>query len=98
PSVLVNRLDPLCPEALLLLHALAASGAVKDNLRLYLESLQYVRPRLRGGILKQLGLEPGPLYGQIMEALRRALLDGKVRTEDEELDFILTYLKRQKEA
>ncbi len=98
PSELVNRLDPLCPEALLLLHALAASRAVKDNLRLYLESLQYVRPRLRGGTLKQLGLEPGPLYGRIMEALRRALLDGKVRTEDEELDFILTYLKGQKEA
>lgn len=93
PAVLVNRLDPLCPEALLLLHALAASKAVQDNIRLYLESLQYVRPRLRGGTLKQLGLEPGPIYGEIMEALRRAVLDGKVRSEEEELDFVTAYLR-----
>ncbi|NLA11862.1 MAG: CBS domain-containing protein [Firmicutes bacterium] len=93
PAVLVNRLDPLCPEALLLLDALAASRAVKDNIRLYRESLQYVRPRLRGGTLKQLGLEPGPVYGEIIAELRGAVLDGRVRSEEEELAFVKAYLR-----
>lgn len=97
PSGLVNRLDPLCPEALLLLYALATSRAVKGNIKLYLESLQYVRPRLRGGSLKQLGIQPGPLYGEILEALRRAVLDGELRSEDEELDFVISYLERREE-
>lgn len=98
PSVLVNRLDPLSPEALLLLYALARNRAVQDNLRLYLESLQYVRPRLRGGALKELGLQPGPLFGEILNALRRAVLDGELRSYDEELNFVKSYLERREEA
>lgn len=97
PSVLVNRLDPLCPESLLLLYALAMSRAVKDNIKLYLESLQHVRPRLRGGSLRQLGLQPGPLYGEILGALHQAVLDGELRSKDEELDFVISYLERRRE-
>ena len=98
PSVLVGRLDPLYPEALFLLYALATSRAVKDNIRLYLESLQHVRPRLRGSSLEELGLQPGPLYGEIMKELRRAVLDGELRSAEEELDFIVSYLELQKEG
>ncbi len=97
PSILVNRLDPLAPESLLLLHALAKNRAVQDNVRLYLESLQHVRPRLRGGALKELGLQPGPLFGEILSALRRAVLDGELRSYDEELDFVHSYLQQRKE-
>lgn len=97
PSVLVNRFDPLSPESLLLLFALARGGILRDSIRLYLDSLQYVRPRLRGGSLKKLGLQPGPLMGEILEALRRAVLDGKLRNDDEELDFVISYLEHGKE-
>lgn len=98
PSVLVDRLDPLSPEALSLLYALATGAAVRDNLRLYLESLQFVRPRLRGGSLKELELKPGPLFGEIMAALRRAVLDGELRGEEEERRFVLSYLQQRKEG
>ena len=98
PSVLVNRLDPLGSEALFLIYALATSRAVKDNIRLYLESLQHVRPRLRGSSLEELGLQPGPLYGEIMKELRRAVLDGELRSAEEVLDFIVSYLELQKEG
>jgi len=98
PGALVDRLDTLCPEALCLLYALTTSSAVKDNLRLYLESLQFVRPRLRGNSLQELGLQPGPLYGEIMGELRRAVLDGELRGEDEELRFVRSYLQRRKEG
>lgn len=94
PSLLVNRLDPLFPETILLLYALAGNRVLRDHLRLYLESLRHVRPRLRGGALKELGLQPGPLFGEILDALRRAVLDGELRSYDEELDFVTSYLER----
>ena len=97
PSTLVNRLDPLSPEALLLLYALARNRNLQDNVRLYLESLQHVRPRLRGGALKELGLQPGPLFGEILSALRQAVLDGELRSYDEELEFVESYLERRRE-
>ncbi len=93
-SAVVNRLDPLPGEALVLLYAEAPERAIKDYVQLYLDSLQHVRPRLRGGDLKQLGLEPGPLYGIIMDKLREAILDGKVRTPAEEREFIAWFLDR----
>ncbi|MGB4682577.1 MAG: CBS domain-containing protein [Firmicutes bacterium] len=95
PSVLVEKLDPLRREALLLLYALAGSKTLQDHIRVYLESLQYVRPRLRGGALKELGLQPGPLYGEILRRLRRAVLDGEVRSYEEELVFVKSYLERR---
>ena len=94
PSLLVNRLDPLFPETILLLCALSENRVLRDHLRLYLESLRHVRPRLRGGALKELGLQPGPLFGEILGALRRAVLDGELRSYDEELDFVTSYLER----
>lgn len=95
PGRLVNLLDPLFPETILLLHALAGSSTLRDHLKLYLESLRHIRPRLRGGALKKLGLQPGPLFGEILEALRRAVLDGELRSYDEELEFVTRYLERR---
>lgn len=96
-SVIVNRFDPLPNETLLLLYALTADRKIKEYIKLYLDSLKHVRPRLKGSDLKQLGLEPGPLYGRIMENLREAILDGKVRTPGEELEYIDWFLGRLKE-
>lgn len=43
---------------------------------------------LGGHDLAALGLPRGPLYGQILEALRRARLDGEVSTREEELAWV----------
>jgi len=95
-STIVGCLEPLPGEALVLLYAEAPDRAVKDYVQLYLDSLQHVRPRLKGGDLKQFGLEPGPLYGRIMDKLRGAILDGKVRTPAEEREYIAWFLGQLK--
>ncbi len=97
PSRLVKRLEDFSVEALLLLHALSRSGKIKEYLRLYLDSLQHLRPRLKGGDLKKLGLEPGPQFQEILQKVRAALLDGQIRTPEEELQFVLSLLERRKE-
>jgi poly(A) polymerase len=45
-------------------------------------------PRLvSGDDLKQLGLRPGPLFGEILGAIEEAQLDGRVKTRDEALEM-----------
>jgi len=96
-SEIVNQLYPLPAEVLLFIYTLAEERRVKDYLKLYLDSLQFIRPKLKGGDLKRLGMKPGPLYGVILQELKEAVLDGKVRSYQEELDFVLSYLEEQRE-
>ncbi len=96
PSAVVAHLEPLPVEAILLAYALTESKGVKEHLKLYMDGLRYIRPRLRGGDLKELGVKPGPLYKKIIDSLKQAVLDGEVRTPQEELDYVINYLKAEK--
>ncbi|MGM0651656.1 MAG: CBS domain-containing protein [Bacillota bacterium] len=96
PSTVVNYLEPLPVEAILLVYTQTENSWVKENLKLYMDGLRYIRPRLRGGDLKELGVKPGPLYREIIDKLKQAVLDGEVRTPQEELDFVINYLEGEK--
>ena len=96
PSTVVRYLEPLPIEALMLAHALTESVAVRDHLKIYMDGLRYIRPRLDGGDLKKMGLEPGPRYRQIIDSLKQAVLDGEVNTPQEELDYVIKYLETEK--
>jgi len=65
-----------------------------DNVRLYLDRLRWVRPTVRGEFLKSKGVEPGPIYRQILDRLLYARLDGKIRTASEEEVMAKTLLSR----
>jgi len=96
PSNVVRYLEPLPLEALLLAHALTDSKLAREHLKIYMDGLRYIRPRLDGSDLKKMGLEPGPHYRQIIEHLTKAILDGEVRTPQEELDYVIKYLEAEK--
>jgi len=97
PSAVVNYLEPLPVEAILLAYTQTDNIKVREHLKLYMDGLRYIRPRLRGGDLKELGVKPGPLYREIIDNLKQAVLDGEVRTPQEELDFVINYLKQEQE-
>ena len=97
PSMVVRHLESLPVEALLLAHALSDDRVVKNHLKLYLDGLRYVRPRLNGSDLKKLGLKPGPRYRKIIESLKQAVLDGEVRTPQEELNYVISFLEADQE-
>lgn len=97
PSMVVRYLEPLPVEALLLAHALSDDQVARDHLKLYMDGLRYVRPRLSGSDLKKLGLEPGPRYRKIIESLKKAVLDGEVNTPQEELDYVIRFLETDQE-
>ncbi len=92
PGSVFNLLDPLPVETLLLLRAVAPNLKIKDYPQFYLDNLLKVQPNLSGSHLKEMGLTPGPLYGKILKELKEAVLEGRVRSIEEERNFVLSYL------
>jgi hypothetical protein len=45
-------------------------------------------PLLTGDDLRRHGVQPGPVFARLLEALRDAQLDGKVRDRNEALEFV----------
>lgn len=90
-SQLYRLLHPFTPYALEVGAALLqiqGLGEAAARVRYYLDALQAKKPQLDGEDLKRLGLKPGPQFGQILEALHAALLDGLVVTRADEEAFV----------
>jgi tRNA nucleotidyltransferase (CCA-adding enzyme) len=59
----------------------------EEHLHEYLETWQKIKPFTSGDDLKDIGLEPGPKYKEILSRLRAAWLDEEVNTEKEEINL-----------
>jgi tRNA nucleotidyltransferase (CCA-adding enzyme) len=84
PSRIYQLLRGYSPRAILAFSVALDSSAARDNVKLYLDRLRWVRPTIRGEFLKSKSVEPGPVYRQILDRLLYARLDGKIRTASEE--------------
>lgn len=71
------------------LYMMAATGreVVKKAISYYITTLRYVRIEIRGADLKAMGLEPGPVYREILQDVKDAKLDGRLKTRSEELRY-----------
>jgi tRNA nucleotidyltransferase (CCA-adding enzyme) len=58
----------------------------------YERTLRHIQPVVDGDYLKSLGLKPSPLFGRLLDAVRGALLDGEIQTEEEEKALIARLL------
>lgn len=87
-SRIYYALRGLHPEVLALLLARAGEGKIRERVLTYLERLKDVRPEIGGEELKALGIPPGPIYREALEAVLQAKLDGLLRGKEEELDIV----------
>ena len=71
----------------------AWDNAHKQILTNYLSEWRHVKPNTTGTDLKNLGLEPGPRYAEIIRQLRTAWLDGEIKTDEEERVLLDRLLK-----
>ena len=88
-SRIARLLDPLSPEARIVLLAVLMKGSAREAISEYLTTSWNVVPLLKGGDLYRLGLKPGPIYRRTLAALRAAKLDGRLRTKEDETLFVL---------
>jgi len=87
PSRIARTIDPLTPEAGLVVQA-ALSGPAASVVSDYLAHSRRVTQTLRGEDLRRLGFRPGPIYRKIFADLRAARLDGRLKSSQEEIAFV----------
>lgn len=74
-------------EGILLLMALYHDDDLTKHLSHFLTRLHLEQPDITGEDLKHLGVPAGPLYGQILDAVLAAKLDGKAGSREDQLAF-----------
>lgn len=87
-SRIARLLDPLSPEAKVVVLATLVAGSRRKAVSEYLTTSWRVVPLLKGEELRRLGFRPGPLYRKIFAALRSAKLDGHLGTREDEVSFV----------
>lgn len=84
---LCDILSPLSLEGLLYTMAKQRKLELKKAVSHYLSHLQDVGILVTGSDIKEMGLEPGPRFANILRAVKRAVLNGEVRTREEQLKY-----------
>ncbi|MBL7184145.1 MAG: CBS domain-containing protein [Anaerolineae bacterium] len=88
PSAIYRLLKHYSGPAIFVLWIATDSESVRERLELYHRTLRFVEPEIDGEYLKAMGLQPSPLFGHILSALRDACLDGEVSSLEEEEAFV----------
>jgi len=84
PSAVYRLLQPYPARVLAVTWVATDRKRLRGRLLRYQTEWRLVETELTGDDLKAMGLKPGPLFGQLLESLRDARLDGKVDTREEE--------------
>ena len=86
-SVLYRKLTGFKTELILFMMAIAKNKAVKKSISHFFTDLRRTRITLKGRDLTKMGLQPGPVYRQVMEAVLDARLDGTLKSKKDEIEF-----------
>ncbi|MBU1054054.1 MAG: CBS domain-containing protein [Proteobacteria bacterium] len=89
---LYNLLIGFKIEIILYMMAITKKEKVKKAISLFITNLRKKKLSVSGKDLKRLGIEPGPLYKEILEAALCARLNGALKTKNDELEFIKNYV------
>jgi tRNA nucleotidyltransferase (CCA-adding enzyme) len=88
PSAIYRLLKPYPARVLAVAWIAANNKRLRERLRRYQSEWRRVEAALTGDDLRAMGLRPGPLFRDLLGALREARLDGKVRTRDDEVRMV----------
>lgn len=84
-----KRLEPVR-----LVATLTDDANLRALLERYLDEWHAVEPAVSGDALRDLGVPPGPIYAEILQTVRNALLDGEIVTREEQ-EALLRRLARE---
>jgi len=92
-SALYCKLAGFKTELILYMMAAAKQQKVKKAISHFFTDLRRIAITLKGRDLKQMGIEPGPVYREILQAVLDARLDGLLKAETDEYDFARRYIE-----
>jgi len=88
PAEIYLQFNPLSTEVLLYMMARTEDQNLKRAISVFFTKLKNTEVSLRGRDLQRMGLPAGPVYRTVLDALLVAHLDGKVRTREDEIEFV----------
>ncbi len=92
-------LEPLSTEVKLFMMAKTTRKETKQWISLFFTTLRGLKPLLKGKDLIRLGVRPGPIMKEILADLLRARLDQRIKTRDDEVDYVQrTYINQGRAA
>ena len=86
-SAIYRKLNGFKIESILFMMAVAKKKAVKKSISHFFTDLRRTQLSLKGRDLKKMGLKPGPVYRQVLEAVLDAKLDGTLKSKKDEIEF-----------
>lgn len=92
-SQLYKMLVPIPLEGVLYMMARTKSETAKKHISHFLAYLRNTTLDITGADLQLLGFTPGPLFGEVLRKTLFAILDEKIKTRQEQLDFAYQMLK-----
>lgn len=95
-SALTYTLQRAPQLAVYALYSLQRTAPLGPRLLAYARRWRNLQPYTDGNALKARGLKPGKAYGQILQTLRTAWLDGKVKTRKQEAALLEALLREQR--
>ncbi len=90
-SKLYKKLSDYKIESILYIMGVTNKKKVKKSISHYITRLRFINTSITGKDLLKIGLEPGPLYREIFQAVLNEKLDGKLKTYNDELAFARKY-------
>ncbi len=90
-SGLYKELSPFRIELILYMMAVTRQERAKKAISFFVTKLRQTEISVSGQDLKEMGLEPGPLYRTILQAVLDAKLNGQLKTKNDELNFVRDY-------
>jgi len=79
-------------ELLLYMMAVTRNEEVKKALSHYITHLRHITSHIRGKDLQEMGIRPGPIYREILDAVMDARLNGYLETREDEIGFVRGYV------
>ena len=95
-SDIYRELELLSIESRLFTMAKAQSDEMKKAISNYITYADSFNPLLSGKALKQMGVEEGPVFGEILDALKDAKIDLGLTTKEQEMAFIHKYIHERR--
>lgn len=92
-SRLFKKLSAFKTELILYMMAATRQEKVKKAISDYFTKLRPVTLSIKGKDLQNMGLTPGPLYREVFQAVLDAKLNGKLKTRNDELEFVDNYVQ-----
>jgi len=92
-SELYRKLSEFRTELILYMMAITRQEKIKKAISHFFTDLRRINVSLKGRDLKKMGVAPGPIYREILQAALDAKLNGKLKTHKDELAFARKYVQ-----